>query len=327
MPPRRQRSSGSRSSARQVDVGVLEERDVVVARVDVAQGGGEQALDERRAQHGLLARERLLQFDGARCRVLGQKAPGVRLRVPEADEHVLDPASDALVLGEPAEHRLTRRQACRDVVEPEARDLLDDVDLASHVAGAPGRDRDCLAVDAEAEPLQDRVLLLRRSLDPDARRRFARAGSEPPAAPAAPAWTSACPSHSRRRARRAAASRASPPARRARDRRPSPSGSSPRCAGADAPTCGRSCTARSSRPRAGSSVVSVADLGLLAAHDPGERDRALGVGDHQVVRLELTFDAVERAQLLARPARGARRSCRPRASSSRTRAAGCRARA
>ena len=41
----------------------------------------------------------------------------------------------------------------------------------------------------------------------------------------------------------------------------------------------------------------LADLRLLAAHDPGERDRPLSVGDHQVVRLELTFDAVERAQL------------------------------
>ena len=45
----------------------------------------------------------------------------------------------------------------------------------------------------------------------------------------------------------------------------------------------------------------LADLRLLAAHDPGERDRALAVGDHQVGRLELPVDAVERAQRLARP--------------------------
>src|SRR6185436_6551885 len=51
--------------ARQVDVGLLEERDLVVARVDVAQGGDKQAFDQRRAQNGLLARERLLQCDGA----------------------------------------------------------------------------------------------------------------------------------------------------------------------------------------------------------------------------------------------------------------------
>ena len=42
------------------------------------------------------------------------------------------------------------------------------------------------------------------------------------------------------------------------------------------------------------------DLRLLAAHDPGERDRALGVGDHQVGGLEIALDAVQRSQLLAR---------------------------
>ena len=61
-------------------------------------------------------------------------------------------------------------------------------------------------------------------------------------------------------------------------------------------------------------VVAVADLGLLAAHDPGERDRALGVGDHQVVGHELAVDAVERAQPLAAAARAGRRSARRRAS-------------
>ena len=49
------------------------------------------------------------------------------------------------------------------------------------------------------------------------------------------------------------------------------------------------------------SVVSSDELGLLAAHDPGERDRALRVGDHEIGRLELAQLAVERAQLLARP--------------------------
>ena len=43
----------------------------------------------------------------------------------------------------------------------------------------------------------------------------------------------------------------------------------------------------------------VADLGLLAAHDPREGDRALGVADQQVLGLERAVDAVERAQLLA----------------------------
>jgi len=44
----------------------------------------------------------------------------------------------------------------------------------------------------------------------------------------------------------------------------------------------------------------LADLGLLAAHDPGERDGALGVGDHQVGRLELPLDAVQGANRLSR---------------------------
>ena len=43
----------------------------------------------------------------------------------------------------------------------------------------------------------------------------------------------------------------------------------------------------------------LADLGLLAAHDPGERDRALAVGDHQIGRRQVALDAVERPQALA----------------------------
>ncbi len=44
----------------------------------------------------------------------------------------------------------------------------------------------------------------------------------------------------------------------------------------------------------------VADLGLLPAHDPGERDRPVRVGDQQVVLSQLTVDAVERAEPFAR---------------------------
>ena len=45
-------------------------------------------------------------------------------------------------------------------------------------------------------------------------------------------------------------------------------------------------------------VVSV-DLGLLAAHDPRERDRAVGVRDQQIGRIELPDVPVERPDLLA----------------------------
>ena len=69
------------------------------------------------------------------------------------------------------------------------------------------------------------------------------------------------------------------------------------------------------------------DLGLLAAHDPGESDRPLAVGDQQVGWIELALDAVERPDLLplARAAdedAAAGAACRRR-----TRAAGSRARA
>jgi hypothetical protein len=90
-------------------VSLLEERDVVVAGIDVAPCRREQAFDERRSENSLLARERLLQFDTACRRLLRQQAPRVCLRVPEPDEHVLDPPPDPLGLGQPAEHRLTRR--------------------------------------------------------------------------------------------------------------------------------------------------------------------------------------------------------------------------
>ena len=43
------------------------------------------------------------------------------------------------------------------------------------------------------------------------------------------------------------------------------------------------------------------DLGLFAAHDPGEGDRPLGVGDQEVVGLEPAVDAVERPQRLVWP--------------------------
>ena len=41
-------------------------------------------------------------------------------------------------------------------------------------------------------------------------------------------------------------------------------------------------------------------LGLAAAHHAGQRDRALGVRDHQILGIELARLAVERRQLLAR---------------------------
>ena len=133
------------------------------------------------------------------------------------------------------------------------------------------------------------------------RRRSARAGSERPEAQAARHARRRDRPTSHRQARRSTASQASRPARRDTDRHPSPSGSSPPCAGADVPRCGRSCTARSWRPRARSRVVSSPISVSSPPMIPASATAPLAVGDHQVVRLELAVDAVERAQLLARP--------------------------
>src|SRR5438874_7082656 len=57
-------------AGRKVHVRLFEERDVVVAGIDIAQSRREQAFDERRSENGLLARERLLQRDTARRQLL-----------------------------------------------------------------------------------------------------------------------------------------------------------------------------------------------------------------------------------------------------------------
>ena len=130
-------------------------------------------------------------------------------------------------------------------------------------------------------------------------------------------------SSARLRGRRSAGSRAPPPARRGTGRRPSPSGSTPRSGAPGARSVAQDPERLEVRGLEQHLGRRVRDLGLLAAHDRGERDRALGVGDHQVVRLERDGRAVERPQLLARRARAARRSAPRRASSGRRRAAGC----
>ena len=93
---------------------------------------------QRRAQRGQLDRDRLGQLPGRV--VVGREARRVGLGEAEADERVLDAAAQLLLAGERAEHLAARGQRERHVLEPEARDLLDDVDLARHVARAPGRD-------------------------------------------------------------------------------------------------------------------------------------------------------------------------------------------
>ena len=261
-----------------------------------------------------------------RRRLLRQQAPGVGLRVPEPDEDVLDPPPDPLVLGQPAEHRLTRRQPGGHVAEAKTRDLFDDVDLASDVPSAPGGNRHLLAADAEPQPPQDRVLLVRRGLDAEHgvgslgakadHRRLRQPGVD--VGVTDPARTRELDDELRGELRRLLGEigvDALLPAVRAFGAEPQP--------------------LRRAEDRVRLEVRGLeqdlgrllADLRLLAAHDSRERDRAL---TSAIIR---SYGSSSRStpssvrSFSPGLARVARRSCRRQASRSRTRAAGCRARA
>ena len=289
----------------------------------------DEAVEQRRPQHALLLGQRHRQRQRGRVRVGRLQRVRVRLDEAAADEEVGDGPAQPLLVREPAEHLRPLRHRRRHLLEPEARDLLDEVDLAPDVAGAPRRHA---ARSSRPRP---------RSRGARGRRRCSSAGIGMPTTCSARsgrsrttgrsgngAFTSVSPDPAaRRRARRGAASRRRRPARRARARRPSPSASAP-------PSATRSRSPLSSTPScskfaaSSSTVVGLGrDLGLLAAHDPGDGDRPLGVGDHELLGRQLALRAVERADALARRARGGRRCGPRRASRGRTRAAGCRTRA
>ena len=156
---------------RQVDPRHLEQRDRLVAQIRVVAGRGHEALDEGRPQDRVVRGERHGESQRVRVRVARDEAPCVGLAEATARHDVLRHPPQALILREAAEHRAPRGQRERDVVEPEACDLLDEVDLARHVAGAPGRDGHAPVVaftgDLEAEPLEDAPLLGGVDLEPD----------------------------------------------------------------------------------------------------------------------------------------------------------------
>ena len=146
-------------AAREVDARDLEERDSLGARVDVAAGGLDEARQERGAERGELDRDRLRE--PPRRVVVGAEARGVDLGEAEPGEDVLDPAAQLLLAGQRALHLTAGGERERHVLEPEAGDLLDDVDLAGRVAGAPGRGDHVRSVVLVAEPLEEPVLARR----------------------------------------------------------------------------------------------------------------------------------------------------------------------
>ena len=309
---------GELAAGRQVDACDLEEPDAGVAGVEVVPGGLDEAREQPRAEHRLLARLRLRDAQGLRVRILGDEARRVRLVEPGAEQHVLDDAAQSLLLREPAEHLAPGGQRVRDLVEPDAADLLDEVDLAGHVPRAPGGNGH-LRVAATSKPSRSRIAccsaggVSRPSISSVRSRAQVRTG---------------------RRGQLAVDVRVARPARagqvdeelgrklgrRLREVRVDALLPATRRLGAQAQPLGGA--KDPDRLEVGGLEQELArllvDLALERAHDPGDRNRPLGVGDHEVVLVERAHGAVERGHLLALAAR--RTTMRPSASLARSKA-------
>jgi hypothetical protein len=219
----------------------------------------------------------------------------VRLAEAGADQDVLDHSSQLLERGQRPEHRPPPRQRERHAVQLEPGDFLDQVDLARHVAGAP-RGNDELVV--EAEPVEDLALPLLGDFEPDQCGGAVEAELDP----------------LRLRQRRARGGLPGPPGVRVLDEKLR--AEARRVVGevrVDAllPAVG-ALRAKVEPGRAAEDPDRLevrgleqhrgrllGDLAVLAAHDRPDRDGAVGVGDHQLVRRQLALLPVESADPLA----------------------------
>ena len=132
--------------------------EVAPARAGSTRPAGACAARPARRDHvPRVAPSRRFRADGARRVYL------VRSR---GHERVLDPAAAGAERREAPDH-LGAREGERHVGKPEARDLLDQVDLARHVAGSPRRERRRAVLALEPEALED--LRAARSAPPRAR--------------------------------------------------------------------------------------------------------------------------------------------------------------
>ena len=300
---------------RQVDARDLEEVDPLVADRDIPcrrRRAGRAAASVRSTAW---SPHRLRQREPVRLRVGGHERRRVDLGEPGADEHVLDETAQALHRRERAEHRPPHRQRERNLVEPEARDLLDQVDLARRRRGSPGRHRHVpVAVDVEAEPLRIARCSSSGSLETD--QRVGALGPEADDRPLRqlPLDVASRPASVRRRARRAAASRtiaacaarygSTPFSQRfepsVRSLQPLRAAEQRRAARSWPPRAG---------PPSSSSRTSVSSPPMIPASATERSASAITRSDGSSSRIV----AVERAELLARAARAGRRSGRPRA--------------
>ncbi len=220
---------------------------------------------------------------------------------PGADEHVRDQAPQALRVGEPPEHRLPHGQRRGHVLQPEARHLLDEVDLAADVPRPPARHvHRPPFVDGEAEPRQPLPLLRLVHREAEHLVRVAGAERDPRRhrqlaaylGLAGEARTCELDEQLRRVGRRGGGQLGIDPLL------PSGLALGTEVVARAAPDHRQQLEVRRlEHDRRGG----LADLGVLAAHHAGDRDRTLGVGDHEVVGIELPARAVERDELLAGP--------------------------
>ena len=250
MPPTRHRSSGSRSPDGRYTRASSKSADRFVACVDVHSRGLHETVEERRPQQRVVAAHRLGDAQRARVGIGRRQAPGVGLGEPGPDQHILDPPAKALLGCQVSRDRTPERQGVRNPVEHGARDLLDEIDLARHVARPPRRHRRLPAVELEPEPGEDRSLLVVGDVEADEVPSALRPQARPVAALAARRGRPRAPRASRRPGRPATCSRGSRPALRRTDRRLSPTCSTPRSGGRGARTSSARRSARSSPPRA-----------------------------------------------------------------------------
>ena len=177
---------------------------------------------------------------------LRDEAPGVGLGEAAADHHVLDEPPQALLLGEPAEHRPPLGQRERDVVEAVKRATSSTRSISRvHVAGAPGRDGDASSrrLASTSKPSRSRMLALLGRGDRRARRaRSVRSGRRRVTGPLGQLAADVGVARDQRPPASSTMqlARERPrPAPRGAGRRPSPSGSRPRCEGRAARRCAR----------------------------------------------------------------------------------------
>ena len=235
-PAEAPRLVGSARPVGEVDVRDLEQRDAGVAHVDVVTRGAEEA--RRAASCGGPAAATESGSGSSSASGCGSSAAASTCtpRRSRSRRARLRPSRRSRCSWrQPAEHRLPIRKRRRHLLEPEARHLLDEVDLASHVAGTPRGNGDLPGgvVGAVVHRIEVTSKPSRSSRAPGKARRTgmpttssARSGRKPDDRPFGEVGLDVGAPVQRAPASSTRSSVAwTPPARRARAQRPSPSAS------------------------------------------------------------------------------------------------------